>query len=353
MLGSMKEIEEVKDNGYTMVSSFSGCGGSCLGYKAMGFNVLAAIEFIPEAAKTYKANFKDTYVYETDIRDITGKDILSRLGLKRGQLDVFEGSPPCSDFSTQRLSTSGTKKGKYKVYSETKQRVDDLFLEYARILGELSPKVFVAENTSNIVNQDEYMKQFINALENANEVGYNVAVEVLNFAEFGVPQSRKRAVFIGVRRDLGMATEFPLPTNKYVTTSEAIGDMVESVEDMKMTDLERKYCLLIPRGKGTEYISMLREKYGIKIMLFNHRRDLWDKPHTTLVHNTRPIHQLKNRWLTVEEGKRLCTFPDDFILTGNTNQQWERIGRAVPPLAAYYIAKCVKEEILDKVKKGG
>ena len=93
---------------------------------------------------------------------------------------------------------------------------------------------------------------------------------------------------------------------------------------------------------------MLRDNYGVKVYVSNHRRDLWDKPHTTLVQNTRPIHQLRNRWLNVREGKRLSTFPDDFILTGTSAQQWERIGRAVPPKASYEIAKCIKE-ILDEV----
>lgn len=350
-INSMSELHDIPKNGYKMISSFSGCGGSCLGFKAAGYDVLSAIEFIPEAARTYKANFPETFVYEADIRDLSGVDILKRFNLRRGELDVFEGSPPCSDFSTQRISTAGLERGKFKSYSQTKQRVDDLFLEYARILGELSPKVFVAENVHNLVNVPEYFDVFIKALENSNEIGYNVGYHVYDFANLGVPQSRRRVIIMGVRKDLNISPIFPNDNHRVITTKEAIGDLVNSQPDMSMTELEQRYCRIIPKGAGVEYLSMLREKYGLKIMIFNHRRDTWDIPHPTIVHNTRHIHPLKNRWLTVQEAKRLCSFPDDFILTGSTSQQWERLGRAVPPQAYYCIAECIKENILDRLKE--
>lgn len=349
IIKSMKELKDIPKNGYKMVSSFSGCGGSCLGFKAAGFDVLSAIEFIPEAARTYRANFPETFVYEADIRDLSGYDILRRFNLARGELDVFEGSPPCSDFSTQRISTVGKERGKFKTYSQTRQRVDDLFFEYARMLKELCPKVFIAENVANLVNEKEYLDKFIYALENANEVGYVVRYHVYDFAEFGVPQSRKRVIFIGVRKDIGIEPMFPNGTGKIVTTREAIEDLVDSEPDLSMTELEKMYCSIIPVGAGQEYLSMLRDKYNMKIMTFNHRRDVWNRPHPTLVHNTRHIHQLKNRWLTVQEGKRLCSFPDDFILTGTSSQQWERLGRAVCPQVYYYLAMSIKSEILDKI----
>lgn len=346
---SMSELKDIPKNGYKMVSTFSGCGGSCLGFKAAGFDILSAIEFIPEAANTYKANFPGTFVYEADIRDIHGKDILSRFNLEQGELDVFEGSPPCSDFSTQRISTSGLERGKFKHYSQTMQRVDDLFFEYARILGELSPKVFVAENVSNLVNIEEYFKTFLTVLTSAGPIGYNVGYHVYDFANFGVPQSRKRVILIGVRKDLNIVPTFPEANHKVVTTREAIEDLVESKPDMKMTDLEQKYCRLIPKGANIDFISELRDRFGLKIMIFNHRRDTWNIPHPTLVHNTRHIHPLKNRWLTVQEAKRLCSFPDDFVLTGTSPQQWERLGRAVPPQAYYYIASHIRDNILNKI----
>ena len=350
-VSSMTDLKDIPCSGYKVVSSFSGCGGSCLGFKSAGFDVLSAIEFIPEAAKTYKANFPGTFVYEADIRDLSGSDILSRFSLKRGELDVFEGSPPCSDFSTQRQSKSGKERGKFKVYSETKQRVDDLFLEYARMLNEICPKVFVAENVANLVNEGEYFSKFIDVLSKSNEIGYNVGYKVYDFSSLGVPQSRKRVIIIGVRKDFNIMPKLPDFDLPVVTTREAIEDLIDMAPDIEMTDIERKYCKLVPVGADVSYLSMLREKYGLKIMLFNHRRDMWDKPHATLVHNTRHIHQLRNRWLTVAEGKRLCSFPDDFILTGTSSQQWERIGRAVPPLAYYRIAEYIKSDILSKLER--
>ena len=334
MIKSMKELETVPKNDYKVISTFSGCGGGCLGFKAAGYSILSAVEFIPEAAKTYRANFPGTFVYETDIRDIRGSDILNRFGLERGEVDVLEGSPPCSDFSQQR-NMGNTTKGTFKVYSETRQRVDDLFLEYARILGEVSPKVFVAENVANLKNNPDYYHYFRERLSNAGE-GYIVQDKVIDFSSLGVPQSRKRIIFMGVRKDIGLSPVFPTTSYEVpLTTKDAIGDLIDSAPDMQMTDLEQFYSKLIPVGAGTKYLMELRKKYKLKIMVFNHRRDVWDRPHPTLVHNTRHIHQLKNRWLTVLEGKRIQTFPDDFVLTGNTNQQWERVGRAVPPQAYY------------------
>ena len=334
VIKSMSELDSIPLNGCKVVSLFSGCGGSSLGLRLAGFKVLSAVEFIPEAAKTYKSNFPDTYVYEVDIRDLKGQDILSRFGLKVGEVDLLEGSPPCSDFSKQRNKEGKENRGKYKVYSDTKQRVDDLFYEYCRVLKEIKPKVFLAENVENLV-YTKYYKEFVKSFEDA---GYVVRTKVLNCEDYGIPQSRKRLIFIGFREDIGFEPTFPKQIKEKITTKDAIGDLVDSVPDMEMTELEKQYCKIIPVGAGISYLKSLRLK-GIKIMLFNHRRDVWDKPHPTLVHNTRPIHQLKNRWLTVLEGKRLHGFPDDFVLTGTTNQQWERIGRAVPPLLYYIIGK--------------
>ena len=95
VIKSMSELNSIPLNGCKVVSLFSGCGGSSLGLSMAGYKVLSAVEFIPEAVKTYKSNFPNTYVYEVDIRDLKGQDILSRFNLKVGEVDLLEGSPPC------------------------------------------------------------------------------------------------------------------------------------------------------------------------------------------------------------------------------------------------------------------
>ena len=130
---TMKQIEKVKGtNGYNVVSTFSGCGGSCLGYEMAGYNVLYANEFIPEAQRTYRANHKNVCLDTRDIRVIQPEEILEMTKLKKGELDLFDGSPPCSSFSILGKREKGW--GKVKTYSDTKQRTDDLFFEYIRIL---------------------------------------------------------------------------------------------------------------------------------------------------------------------------------------------------------------------------
>lgn len=104
---SMKEIEAIKWNGFKVVSTFSGGGGSCLGYRMAGFRVVYANEFVEEARRTYKANHPNSYLDGRDIRQVTGEDILSICGLKKGELDLFDGSPPCSAFSTAGAREKG------------------------------------------------------------------------------------------------------------------------------------------------------------------------------------------------------------------------------------------------------
>ena len=146
---SMAEIAALPWNGYSAVSTFSGCGGSSLGYKMAGFRVLWASEFIPAAQDTYRANHPATILDTRDIRNVQASDILGAIGMEPGDLDLFDGSPPCASFSTAGKREAGW--GKVKAYSDTKQRTDDLFFEYSRLVKGVQPKVFVAENVSGLV----------------------------------------------------------------------------------------------------------------------------------------------------------------------------------------------------------
>ena len=139
---SMAEITAIPWNGYSAISTFSGCGGSSLGYKMAGFRVLWANEFIPAAQEVYRLNHPDTILNTKDIRQIEPDEILEAINMQPGQLDLFDGSPPCASFSTAGKREAGW--GKVKKYSDTKQRTDDLFFEYARLVRGVQPKVFVA-----------------------------------------------------------------------------------------------------------------------------------------------------------------------------------------------------------------
>ena len=133
---TMTEIAAVPWNGLNVVSTFSGCGGSCLGYRMAGYRVLWANEFIPAAAETYRANHPTTILDTRDIRKVQPEDILKAIGLKAGELDAMEGSPPCASFTTAGKREKHW--GKAKKYSDTVQRVDDLFFEYVRLVARSS-----------------------------------------------------------------------------------------------------------------------------------------------------------------------------------------------------------------------
>jgi DNA (cytosine-5)-methyltransferase 1 len=207
------------------LSTFSGCGGACLGYRMAGFEIGVASEFVPEARETYRANFPGTPVDPSDIREISGGHLLriasDRIGRKLdvGDADLLEGSPPCSDFSTAGKRNSGW--GKTKDYSSTRQRVDDLFFEFARIVGDIQPKLIVAENVPGLARgvSKGYFKEIHAALA---EKGYRVKAAILDASWLGVPQARKRLFFFGVRNDLDAEPVFPKPRPYQYTIRDAL-----------------------------------------------------------------------------------------------------------------------------------
>ncbi|MCI0408737.1 MAG: DNA cytosine methyltransferase, partial [Acidobacteria bacterium] len=216
---SMEEIKAVPWNGFTVVSTFSGCGGSCLGFEMAGFKVLWANEFIPAAQETYRANHPDTILDTRDIRQVRPEDILEAIGKRPGEIDVLEGSPPCASFSTAGKRHAGW--GQIRKYSDARQRVDDLFFEFARILKGLQPRVFVAENVSGLVKgvAKGYFKSILKELK---DCGYDVEARLLDAQWLGVPQTRQRIIFIGVRNDLGLKPAFPKPLPYRYSLREAL-----------------------------------------------------------------------------------------------------------------------------------
>ena len=347
---SMKEIAEIPWNGYNVVSTFSGGGGSCLGYRMAGYRVLYANEFVDEAQRTYKANHPKSHLDPRDIRRVTADDIRAIIG--NAEIDIFDGSPPCAAFSTAGLKHKGW--GKVKDYSDTRQRVDDLFFEYTRLLRDLQPKVFVAENVSGLIKGTAkgYFKLIIKELK---ECGYNVSVKLLNGKWLGIPQARERLIFIGVRNDLSISPVHPKPLPYYYTVSDAL----------KGLDIDREErIMLLNTFKRTKMGEVLRkiEKNPKKPITgqrvtggsyFNLRRESMYQACGTITATggtgAGNCHPIEDRPFTIGEVKRLCSFPDDFILTGNRSQQWERAGRSVPPIMMMRVAKTIEEEVLNKI----
>jgi len=368
---SMEEIRNLPWNGFNVISTFSGCGGSSLGYKMAGYKVLWANEFIPAAQETYLANHKGTFLNKNDIRKVTPEDIFRETGLKKGELDIFDGSPPCAAFSTAGKREAGW--GKVKKYSDTMQRVDDLFFEYSRLLEGLQPKTFVAENVSGLVKGTAkgYFKEILKTLR---DCGYRVSAKVLDASWLGVPQARQRLIFIGVRNDLGLEPVHPKPLSYQYTTRDALPEMMNTriIHDTSgawsLGDVTNKPCPTITtQGEGqicieseTKLSNCLQKEYdNVPVgsnsdKYFNLSRPHPEKPCPTITQMggssaAGVVHPFEKRKFTISELKRVCAFPDDFILTGSYAQQWERLGRAVPPVMMYHIAKTIQTEVLEKI----
>lgn len=377
---TMQEIAALPWNGYRVVSTFSGCGGSCLGYRMAGFKVVWASEFVPEAQKTYKANHPDSILDTQDIRQVRPEQILKAIGLKVGELDIFDGSPPCAAFSTAGKREKGW--GKVKKYSDTAQRVDDLFFEYARLLKGLQPKVFVAENVSGLV-KGTAKGYFIEILRALKDCGYNVSCRVLDAQWLGVPQSRQRTIFVGVRNDIGIPPVHPDPLPYRYSVRDALpwvhrhgtapphksfvatGRNIEKT----MVDSASHPCPTLTTGenKGVGYVEADADISGFAIgqewdrlkpgqqsnKYFSLVRSDPDQPSgcITVTGGNRSAagvtHPTERRKFSIAELRRICGFPDDFILTGTYSQQWERMGRAVPPVMMCKIAETIRDRILN------
>lgn len=401
----MAEIEAVPWNGYSAISLFSGCGGSSLGYKMAGFKVLWASEFVPAAAEVYRLNHPDTTLDIRDIREVQADDILAAIGMKPGELDLLDGSPPCASFSMAGKREAGW--GKAKPYSDTVQRTDDLFYEYARIVKGVQPKVFVAENVSGLI-KGVAKGYFLDILKALKECGYRVQCRVLDAQWLGVPQARQRVIFVGVRKDLDAPIAYPAPLPYRYSVRDAIpwvsgiqsangfnGHAVVGSGRPAPTILSRPVMVTAtnerhtlagrrPAREVTEpaptitatvpQFSIMELEAASDISRFaigeaakNLRPGQKSKKYQNLVRapinapcNTvtqtggnitaaSVIHPTEMRKFTIAELKRICAFPDDFTLTGTYAQQWERLGRAVPPVMMAHIAATIRDETLCKI----
>lgn len=351
---SMKEIEEIPWNGFNVVSTFSGGGGSCLGYRMAGYHVLWANEFVEEARNTYRLNHPGVILDGRDIREITPEEILDAIGMKPGELDLFDGSPPCCAFSTIGVREKGWNKARN--YSDGKtQQVENLFLEYIRILNGLKPKAFIAENVSGLVKGVAvgWFKEFLRDMKSC---GYRVKAQLLNAQWLGVPQKRERLIFVGVREDLGIDPVFPKPLPYYYTVGDALEGVVNDPEEERV-----RY----ERIKNTKMGAILQKmkkdcdhvQSGAQIMdgkWFSMTRQSMKHPCSTLLTSSSTlsgagiIHPIYDRKFTIAETKRIASIPDDFILTGNYDQQAERLGRMVPPIMMKHISETIQKEVLEK-----
>jgi len=371
---------------FTVISTFAGGGGSSTGYRLAGGKILCINEFVEEARNTYSENYPSTTILPGDIKELTGKDFLEATGLKQGELDILDGSPPCSAFSvagsmchniyeeervdlfgnTYTTRVSGKHSdgwGKTKTYSDGKQveNIEDLFFEYIRIAKDIQPKVIVAENVKGLTvgEAKTYYAKITNAF---TEIGYLVTSKVMKASNHGVGQGRERLIFIAVREDIadkigmlitGVNSIFPRPSNESTTISDIIDGVENNSEDVKTlteklvsSNIYKNVISKMPKNPDKVLTGM---DYHPKGHCFNTKRVSLKKPSPTLTASGGLIHWNEDRPLTVPELKRIQSLPDDFVLTGTYSQQSERVGRMVPPLMMKVIAENIYKEVLSKL----
>lgn len=240
--------EGIKANNLNVFGTFICGGGSTMGYKLAGFNHLGGVEIDKKVADIYKENHKPKYLYIEDIRQFNKRTDLPK---ELYNLDLLDGSPPCSSFSM-----AGNREkdwGKEKVFREGQalQTLDDLFFDYIALAKKLQPKVVIAENVKGLIqgNAKSYVKKIKAGFEDA---GYKVQLFLLNAASMGVPQKRERVFFVCQRKDLNLPV-LKLGFDEKAITFGAVEKVTKNILGSKISETYRKWWDITPNGKSLSY----------------------------------------------------------------------------------------------------
>lgn len=346
---------------YKIVDLFAGVGGLSYGFsKLPEFEIIMANEIETDISKAYSLNHPGVNMINCDISELTEEVIREAIG--DNIIDVVIGGPPCQSYSTLG-----------------KRQMDDranLFIQYKRVLSIIKPRAFVFENVTGILSMDKGTL-FKNVQKEFEELGYQLKYKVLNAVEYGVPQQRERVILVGFLKENNY--EYPAPTHgdgllPYVTLKDAIGDLPVigrgQTNNVYSSDADNAFLEFV-RKKGTtelkEHSAPKNGEHLIRIMQAlkegQSKDDLpeeirpksgyrntyaklwWEKPSTTITRNfacpssSRCIHPRDSRAMSIREGARLQSFPDDYQFYGADGMKRLEIGNAVPPLLSVAIAK--------------
>lgn len=340
---------------YNVIDCFCGAGGLSLGFEKVGFSVEYAFDIDEKAVATYRNNpqYHHGGAFVRDIYNVNKKTIEADLGHELGRIDVVIGGPPCQGFSVQRRG-------------ENNDPRNNLVLEYIRLLKEIRPRFFVMENVSGILSQRG--KPYIRALDDfLSDAGYLIQQKKLTASDYGVPQDRTRVIIVGELTDESEASFiYPEPLKQpKKTVRDAISDLMDKDEtDIpnhkadKLSEINLKRIQSITEGQGRD---SLPEELQLECHKKNtgHRhldtygRMAWDQPGPTITarfdsfSRGRFGHPVLDRTITLREGARIQTFPDDFEFIGTKVEIARQIGNAVPPLLGEVIA----DKLLDCLDK--
>lgn len=311
----------------SVVSLFAGCGGSSTGYKMAGCSVKMAVEWEEIPVASYRKNFPRAKVHHGDVCDVTGQLVMEQTGLKKGELDLLDASPPCQGFSTSGLR---------HLHDPRNQ----LFREFIRLLEDLQPRAMVMENVTGLT-KGKMKAVLAEMLEAMDAAGYNTVAGVLNASWYGVAQNRRRLIVTGTRKDLDCRPVLPKPRTSPITARSALRGVRQTVTHPGMSpSMLACWQLSEPNNKSPD-----DERLGGR--WFNFFRLDPDQPCPTIITTPKIAHWSQPRLLSVDEAKRLQSFPDDFDLVGTYGQQYKQVGNSVPPL----LTKAVAEDLIKVLPK--
>lgn len=310
-----------------------------MGYKLAGCDVIGANDIDSEMAKHYKANLKPKYYYLCPVKDL----LTAKLPDELFDLDILDGSPPCSTFSVSGSREKVWGKEKHFREGQTKQVLSDLFFDYLDLVEYLRPKVAIAENVRGMIigKAKGYtklvMKQF-------RDIGYRPQLFLVNAADCGVPQKRERIFFIALRNDIENPKLVLSPMYPWVNAGEATED-VQGVFDSRLTPQQDKF---FDKWKPGESLGSCFVRLGLKKSSFSEKKVAPNKPSNTLTGQSKQfIHWKQRRCLNYMEWKRLGSFPDDYQADNHQIGKYI-IGMSVPPRMMETIARAVIEQWFHK-----
>ena len=348
------------------IDLFAGCGGLSKGFMDAGFDIIVGVDNDQAALNTFAKNHNGAVAMQADLSKQETFDEIKRIAGNR-EIDVVIAGPPCQGFSLTGPRNFDDERNK-------------LYLAVIEIVKQYKPKAFIIENVPGMATlyegqiKDEILRRF-------RSMGYNIDCKILCAADYGVPQKRKRLIFMGIRDDIGIPV-FPEPEftpEKYRTCRDAvsdlpslengIGDDVSEYEQAPLTEYQkmmRGSCNVLYNHLGTKHTKMVKDTIALVPEGGNYK-DLpegwgesrkfhmaWTRldgnaPARTVDTGHRNLfHYEYNRVPTVRESARMQSFPDDFIFTGTKTQQSRQVGNAVPPLLGQALGKAIINIIQEK-----
>lgn len=335
---NLSDLKSVPKNNKTVFTCFSCGGGSSMGYKLAGYTVLGNCEIDSKMMDVYKINHHPKYSFLMDIRDFV-KLPDSEIPEELKNLDILDGSPPCSVFSTAGSREDGWNTEKVFREGQAAQRLDDLFFYFIEVARKLQPKVIVAENVKGLLlgNAKGYVNEIIKAFDLA---GYKVQIFLLNSSRMGVPQKRERVFFIAHRKDLN----YPKIKMEFNEKPILFGE-VRSEKGKEVTG-EKSLYYISHMKKGDKDFADIKMRLMGKHGNFS-TKIIWDNDIApTLVSGSDFLRGFDKSWYSEKDCQSVQTFPQDYNFVGQSAKYI--CGMSVPPVMMAHVAREIYNQWLNK-----